>query len=482
VDCRIREFWAGVIEGRCQCLSSEVIGVSEEKLEEAGVFNGFVDIDSRLYVDPRLLRGSTAPELKESLKRFKSHFRDVFTLLRNSGVKNDAMWRQARNLLTFKEKPVMALGYAIKGTQGSAIGRGLADALTETAHQIISAGIVEPTIFELVGLLEEGIGPDRISDMSVAIIFPDLLEYSARIAKEMGLETVKRGKTKIPCDPETRKGVVMLPEDILSALPVAFDWDSRDFICVHNEQLRAKVNPIIGKTWRQASRVKKKDLRQILFKYPELIRDALDIYKSKKPGKYDFGKDPSGEFAWNALAKRYAGQYPLGLQKIKLDRPENVFVLVERICEKYKVLVEDNGLWEMFWYNGKVRHERIAQLNLFGVADAYCEANNIDITREANSGRGPVDFKFSRGYKSRVTVEVKYSTNTKLWGGWQKQLPIYNKAEKTKYSIFLIIRTSDNYKTIEKIQASAIEEGQRGRRAPKVIVIDGRPVPPASQA
>lgn len=461
---------------------SEVIGVSEEKLKEAGVFNGFVDVDSRLYVDPRLLRGSTAPELEEGFKRFESHFRDVFTLLRNSSVKNDPMWRQARNLLTFKEKPVMALGYAIDGIQGSAIGKGLADALTETAHQIISAGIVEPTIFELVGLLERGIGPDRISDMTIAIIFPDLLEYSARIAKEMGLQTVKRGEAKIACDTKTGKGVVMIPEDILSALPVAFDWDSRDLICAYNEQLRAKVNPIIGKTWRQAARVKKKELRKILLKYPQLIRDALEIYKSKKAGKYDFGKDPSGEFAWNALARSYAVQYPLALERVKLDGPENVYGLVERICEKYKVLVEDNGLWEVFWYNGKLRHERIAQLNLFGVADAYCEANNIDITRESNSGRGPVDFKYSTGYKARVTVEVKYSTNTKLWGGWRKQLPIYNKAEKTKYSIFLVIRTSDKFKTIEKIQASAIEAARRGRRTPKVFVIDGRPAPSASHA
>jgi len=105
---------------------SEVIGVPEEQLKEAGVFNGFVDIDSRLYVDPRLLRYSEAPELKASYGRLNRHFKKVFTLLKNSKVKNDAMWRQATRLLTFREKPVMALGYSVNGTGGSAIGETLA--------------------------------------------------------------------------------------------------------------------------------------------------------------------------------------------------------------------------------------------------------------------------------------------------------------------------------------------------------------------
>jgi len=334
----------------------------------------------------------------------------------------------------------------------------------------------------LVGLLEQGIGPDRISDMTVAIVFPDLLKYSARIGREMGLVTVESGGLQIPVDSETGEEIVLVPEDILSSLTVAFDWDSRDFICAYNEELRSKVNPIIGKTWRQASQVKKKELKKVMFKHPELIRDVLDIYKSKRAFNYDFERDPCGEFLWNVLAEDYCKRYPLSFGTTKLTNPERVHRLVEEICEKYKVLVENNGLWEVFWYEGKLRHERIAQLSLFGISDSYCEANDVDITRESNGGRGPVDFKYSTGYRARVTVEVKYSTNTRLWHGWEKQLGIYNKAERTDYSIFLIIRTSDKFKTIEQIQASAIERSRRGERVPKVIVIDGRPSSSASHA
>lgn len=461
---------------------SKVLRVSEDTLNKVGIFDGFVDIDSRLYVDPRLLRDSSAPEMKNGYKRFKKYFRDVYTLLRNTQNKNDVMWRNARTLLTFKEKPVMALGYSIHGTAGSAIGDGLACILTETAHQIIKAGIAEPTIFELVGLIESGIGPDRICDMTVAIIFPDFLEYSARMARKLKLSTLDYHGQSIPCDPETKKGIILVPEDILSSLPLAFDWDSRDFVLAQNEDLRRKVSSIIGKTWLQASRIKKPELKTVLMKYPQLIQDALNIYKRKKALRYNFDEDPAGEFAWEALARSYTNKYPLSLGMMELKRPEDVCGLVEKICIKYKTLVEDNGLWEAFWHNGKLRNERIAQLNLFGVSDAYCEANNVDITRESNGGRGPVDFKYSVGYKARVTVEVKYSSNKKLWNGWNKQLPIYNKAEKTKYSVYLIIRTSDNPKVIEKIQESALAEIRAGKRVPKVIVIDGRPASSASVA
>lgn len=33
-----------------------------------------------------------------------------------------------------------------------------------------------------------------------------------------------------------------------------------------------------------------------------------------------------------------------------------------------------------------------------GRVKRYCQANHIDISREADTGRGPVDFEVSRGY------------------------------------------------------------------------------------
>ena len=65
-------------------------------------------------------------------------------------------------------------------------------------------------------------------------------------------------------------------------------------------------------------------------------------------------------------------------------------------------LIENNQLSKLLYNSdGTRKRESAAQLVFFGIASSYCAANDLDITPEANSGRGPVDFKFSKGvYKN----------------------------------------------------------------------------------
>jgi hypothetical protein len=136
------------------------------------------------------------------------------------------------------------------------------------------------------------------------------------------------------------------------------------------------------------------------------------------------------------------------------------------------------------FYNdsGSRRHERFAQLLFFAVADTYCAANNLDLNREPNAGRGPVDFKVSRGYGARVNVEVKYSSNNKLLAGFTKQLEIYNRAERTQHSLYLVIRTTESSAKIDQLLKIRSEELYKGNRVPNIIVVDGRHKPSASKA
>ncbi len=88
--------------------------------------------------------------------------------------------------------------------------------------------------------------------------------------------------------------------------------------------------------------------------------------------------------------------------------------------------------WKSLWYKNKRLPEKYAQRLFFAVAYNYCKVNNLDITLEADSGTGPVDFKLSTGFDSRVLVEVKLSSNGKLVAGYQKQLESYKAAEETR--------------------------------------------------
>ena len=134
-----------------------------------------------------------------------------------------------------------------------------------------------------------------------------------------------------------------------------------------------------------------------------------------------------------------------------------------------------------FWNDSdNLRNKRFAQLLFFGIADAHCHAHNLDLSREPNAGRGPVDFKVSSGYRARVNVEIKYTSNN-IKSGYEKQLPIYNAAERTHHSIFLIIRTTDSIKALEDLIKFRQDEEAKGKRMPEIFVVDGRMLPSASK-
>jgi hypothetical protein len=152
---------------------------------------------------------------------------------------------------------------------------------------------------------------------------------------------------------------------------------------------------------------------------------------------------------------------------------EDVEKVVISICAKFKELVEEKGLWRSLYNRktGEPLHESAAQLMFYGIADSYCSANNIGITPEANAGRGPVDFKFNIGYDVSILVEVKLSTNKQLLHGFEKQLPEYQKAEKTKKGKFLVIDLG-NEKPIKRLFRLRNELAEKSVNVAEILVVD----------
>jgi len=459
---------------------SDALNIDLDNFESTGAFNGFVDLDSLFYIDPYLLRKVTTPELNNSYKKFRNYFKVVVKLIDNSSTLGDPFWRRALQLLIFKEIPNLGLGYSKNDNKGNAIGIKLAKNLIVTASEIIQKGITDPELFELVGLIEEGVGADRISDMTCRIILEDLLTFTQRITSTLQLKRTtyikfKDIKYKVP---RYIKPIILIPNEILTPLPVAYDWQDIDVICTHNEELRKRVNDIIGNTWKKATnknRVSKSYLKSVFLEHPELIVDLIDQYKRKPVDRYDFKNDPKGEIIWYQDAKNYASIYPLDLKKYEKVDKKNIVKVVREICIQFRTLIENNGLVKLLYNDdNKRRHEKYPQLLFYGVADSYCKANNLDLSAEPNAGRGPVDFKLSKGYDTRVNVEVKYSSNPKLLKGYEVQLPIYDKAEKSSHSIYLVIRTTESTANIENLNKLRDETVKAGKRAPEIIEIDGR--------
>ena len=108
-------------------------------------------------------------------------------------------------------------------------------------------------------------------------------------------------------------------------------------------------------------------------------------------------------------------------------------------------------------------------------------ASRIDITKEGNNGRGPVDFKLSRGATDKVIVETKLTSNPQLRHGIEIQLPIYMKQEKTKQAIYLII-DNGHPKALEHFIAFYNELDKEIKRKISYFIIDATMRPSASKA
>lgn len=167
----------------------------------------------------------------------------------------------------------------------------------------------------------------------------------------------------------------------------------------------------------------------------------LDTIHQAPKTHYNYGLDREGLVTWLKFIRVSADINPLDLSSWKA-RPlivEDVISIVNLIIGQFKSLVENKGLWKEFWAGNKNRPEKSAQRIFFAIADTYCKANNLDLSPEADSGSGPVDFKFSQGYQSKVLVEIKLSSNNKLMTGYTNQLERYKVSEETKHGVYLVI-------------------------------------------
>lgn len=89
------------------------------------------------------------------------------------------------------------------------------------------------------------------------------------------------------------------------------------------------------------------------------------------------------------------------------------------------------GSTEPGWNDDKSeKPERAIRTLFYGVARAYCEANDVVVDREIELGTGSVDFKFSNGYSRRCLLEVKKLSNGKSRNGLEKQQPRFRPARR----------------------------------------------------
>lgn len=462
-------------------LFSDFFNIDLDQFESLSVFNPTLNVDTKLFIDPLLLENSSIELINANANsRLTAYFEDIITLLKASSSFGDLPWREADRRMEFHEIPGTCLGYGAATIRGSAFGRKLRGNLLNTAKQIISLGIEDPKLFILLPLLENDVGPDRISDMATKIILPELAEYTLQIAQKFSIKTEHYefdGQTySLPRNPLEQNNIpiILVPKDILSKLPVASDWSEVADAAAKNSSIRSKVNQHIGSIWRAKHRKDKAKLKRNVLSSPEAFETLLHAVQAQKIISYDFHSDPLGLLGWRQLLKTISRDHPLEiLQAEKLDI-DSTAEIVKKINEQFEFLIEKRGLSKLLWRDKKnPHHERVSQMIYFAVADSYCKANNLEITPEADTGTGAVDFKFSYGYDSRVLVEIKLSTNPNVISGYEKQLTTYAAAERTMRATYLVIDVGRMGRKDQGILRIMNANRIKGKPTSEIIFIDG---------
>lgn len=467
---------------------SELFNISDPSSESW--FDVILNLDTKLFVDPFLIYAAEHNEFTGSHKEVIDFFNVVFSLIAKSGGKNGSpYWKQAQGLLVFPEVEELCLGYTGIGTKGSGSGAGFSKLISEAIWQSIQVGVKEITHFEEISLLKEGIGADRISDITATILKHRFIDYTNNICKKHNIplfpnrmngrfdSNVNRWLpilALLPRNPHNNKSILLSPSNYLRDLPT-INADSFWGYCRSNENdlLRSEFGFDIQ------SKVNKHDIVKFAKKHSECRERFMRHVEEENPNPYDMAEDRNGFVKWYDATKNYVHDNQLN----KSVNSNNEFhIAIKTMLDEFKKYVEDNRGWELLWNDdGTPKREHASQTLLQGIVSHYCKANDIDINREPNIGRGPVDFKVSRGYQLRMMLELKLAKNSKFWNGLSKQLPKYLEADGVEVGYFIIILCKDNeFKKLSKLRETI--KGLRSSLPYEIteIIIDARRNPPSA--
>ena len=461
---------------------SSLFGIDRGALDRLGVLDPTLAIDTKLFIDPLLFAHSVHPEIRDTaVNQYRFHFEKVIKFLAATRTTSDVAWRTARRLLEFHEIQGTCLGYGAASIQGSGFGPELTDRLLRVGKEIVDLGINDPDLFPAMALFEADIGPDRISDMATNVVRGALVDFNSRILQKLGLDGDNFDFIGIPgrflTNPfqEQPTPIILVPKDVLRALPIAKDWDDVAVAAAQNEALRNRVNEHIGHIWAAKTKRDKFQLRDEVLASREAFQTLLDAIHGVPPRAYSVNTDPDGLIKWAHIANQFARGFPLNL--LAFQHPQDVntlYKLVGKIVERFQQLIENNGLnKELYKDDGSPRHEATAQRLFFAIAYCYCEANNVDISPEVDSGTGQVDFKFSKGFDARVLVEIKLSTNSRLVHGYETQLEIYKQSEQTMRAFYVVIDVGKIGKKDERLLGVRNQASSRGDPLSDLFFVDG---------
>lgn len=457
------------------------IFVSEEfnlgnALEELGVFDSLMDEDSNYFINIKRLKDTKVSEFKNSYNKINEYFQNIGILLKASKDSKDKSYRTAVKMFNFSEVRGINLGFS-KGSKGAGFGEKLSKQIIRDASEIIKSGSEYPEIFHLTSLFEENVGPDRLSDMIATLIYDDIVLYTKNTYEKLGINEgnypIHHFESGLVINPYKGCELLLLPTDLLHELPIAKDWDDIDRVVRENEIIRGEINVLVGEKWKKLSvGTKKNYIKEFIFKNPNILEKVINEYKATVVEPYDVYKniDYLVEKTVHKITKE-----DCSFEVVK----KNSFDSSLEIINVYKHWIENQKGYSVLEGIDSRNEEKIIQRTLHGCALYYCKMNDLDISPESNTGRGPVDFKISRG-TDKTVIEIKLTSNSETVHGFEVQIEEYAKSEETQSKIFLLIDNGKASYRVNQVRDSYEKRKSNGENPAHVVVIDAKPKASAS--
>ncbi|MCG3149835.1 MAG: hypothetical protein PCFJNLEI_03300 [Verrucomicrobiae bacterium] len=380
-----------------------------------------------------------------------------------------------------------------------------ARALNDNLHKLFSdfgkEKVTKGSHLEKLVLIRNRVGRDNISDFTTNLIKGFLLEYTQRFAQKhidpTKLQEVAVSNTRFNYTAGSWESatfnlpwlfgdyVLLTPEDILTKDDTWINKEDlrKDFPKIRDsipdEALRAQIDEYFRSVLpkKPTEGEKKEATEKTLRQFHELI----DYYIRNKE---DNGAEAVRKSAQkvqevdNLFVHNICHLIELIAAKSQFyGLPGNTLSETKRKIEYLKHVIEDQDGYRIFYVKGKpVEREKDLQI-LFKLV---WEGSPSSVDAEVNNGRGPVDFKVSRGSADKTLVEFKLASNNQLERNLENQVAIYEKANKSTQSFKVILFFSQ----IEQVRVQGILKRLQATEATGIILIDARPdnKPSASKA
>ena len=438
-------------------------------------FDPLLTLDTRLYVDPFLIFQNEFGPFVGAHEELTAFYQSAYELVAEAGtVKTPHFWNKAIRILRTPEVAELCLGVTAEGTRGAGAAAGKAKAIASSIYKAVQFGITNPKHFETIQLFEKGIAEDTISDAVGNILRHRFAAYTKSVCDDVGVPTVSaphiRGRynvdnerwEQIICDAPmnpfgTNQQVFLCPKEYLRPMP-SLNPDSFWGYCYDQgaEELRTELGEEIARN------VNKDLILEKALQDFDSVEEFVKHLEAVGGAPYDLEKDPKGLVKWYYATRQFVADNP---RTFDFKTEGDFLAFIDEMIATFKNYVENQGGWDLIHNDdGKPKSEAACQRLFLGIVRHYCKANNIDISPEVNVGRGPVDFKLSRGIEFRALIEMKLANNSKFWGGLKKQLPKYLEADEVKAGRFLIVDFNENdvlrlSKIYEQIAEVAVETG-----------------------